>query len=100
MWIFLFVIMVMGSSDQTAAKTANSIVDRLQLRDSVFSLSQRVNSFHEIFSLDPDTLSADEKTALGFISGFMMHQVDRGRPYQEAEDLFTRNFLTYANSDP
>ena len=70
--IILLLLFVFVFSDETAARTANDIVDRLKMREAVFSLSNRVGSFHQIFNLDPDMLSSEEKTALGFISGFMM----------------------------
>ena len=77
--IILLLLFVFAFSEETAARTANDIVDRLGMREAVFSLSNRVGSFHQIFGLDPDMLSSEEKTALGFISGFMMAQVDKGR---------------------
>ena len=99
MLLILALCFTFAVSEQTAAQTVVKEIDELQIKETVFDLSRRVSQLWEILKLNPnEDLSGQEKTSVGFITGYMFASVADKQSLSDAESQFTNNFLDFANT--
>ena len=99
-FIVLLTLCLMAFAHETAAETTSKVIEDLDIKDTVFELSDRVSSFKEIFDMDTYDLSGKEKTALGFMAGFLFATVDDGVSLDEAQDSLGDMIIEYSEKDP
>ena len=96
--IILLALSLCVFGDETAAKTTSKVIEELEIEETVFELSDRVSTFKQIFDMDTYDLSGKEKTALGFMAGFLFATVDDGVSLDEAQDALGDMIIEYSEN--